>query len=141
MPPQGTNRPVYLAFSCGLIELKNKGGEKIPLLKDDIFSPKLYPERFNATNSENLVPRNKYGMEILMVPPSVDIDSPDFLRETNTQYSTAIFNLNTYFKPPKPGIYILTMWPKIYKQSEFDKEIYQRIDLPPVMARVNWNRL
>ena len=137
LPLQGTNRPVFAALSCGLIELRDNNGGKIPLLKNSIFSPKLYPDTFNITNQAKLIPidKNKFTSMLLPAPQS---RSPDFLREPGKNYSIALFNLNSYFKPTKTGVYILTIWPKIYKKSETNEELYERIDLPPVTIPIKW---
>lgn len=137
LPLQGTNSPVYKASFCGPIELQDADGNNIPLLKPDVSSPELYPDSFNLTNHIKLMPKLEKGF-ILMLPPAPQSYDPDFLREPNRYYSIATFNLNSYFKPEKAGEYKLTVWPKIYRQSETNNDIYQRIDVPPIAVIIEW---
>lgn len=138
MSLHGTNPPIYKAFSCGLIELRDGRGNIIPLLKKDMFSPELCPDSFDITNQMKLVPKIRNGYTLMLLP-APQSRNPDFLLEPNKNYSVAYFDLNTYFRPPMPGEYKLTIWPKIYKQSETNKDLYERIDVPPVSVVIKWD--
>lgn len=122
-------------FCCGPIELQDTDGNKIPLLKPNINSPESYPASFSMTNLISQMP--KYSIEIYIQPPPGFHES-DFLRERNRPYQIDSFKLEDYFKPKKVGEYKLTVWPKIYKQSEMNQDLYQRIDVPPVTVAIRW---
>ncbi len=124
---------------CGPIELQDVDGHKISSLKPTVSSPEFYPDNFSFTrvyeNWQLQISKFKY---FLSVPPMPGDCGADFLCVSNKQYQIKSFRLTDYFKPEKAGEYKLTVWPKIYKQSETNKDLYKRIDVPPVTATIQW---
>lgn len=51
----------------------------------------------------------------------------------------ALFDLAKYFTLDNPGDYKLTLWPKLYKKVQRDKDLFQRIDIPPVTFNFHWD--
>jgi hypothetical protein len=47
--------------------------------------------------------------------------------------------LTNYFNIKKSGEYELTIWPKIYKRSAKDRDLCERIDVPPVTIPIKWD--
>jgi hypothetical protein len=137
LPLQGTNSPIYSggpnSFCCPL-ELQDADGKEMVLLKPSVSSPESYPDICNITNLSYKI-QNKFIIMLLPVPESY---SRDFLRDAYRNYQLISFNLNDYFKLEKTGEYKLTVWPKIYKQSETNSDIYKRIDVPPVSVMIKW---
>jgi hypothetical protein len=124
-------------FFCGPIELQDDDGNKIPLLIPDVSSMKPYPEYISMNDILHHMPRYK---ATIMVPPVPGSHGSEFLRNTNKVFLLIYFNLGDYYKPKKPGSYKLTIWPKIYQQSESNKDIYHRIDVPPVSVNIVWKK-
>ena len=109
----------------GFIELKDSDGNKIPLLKTNVNSQAAYPNTYSLhqarmeSNNHNMGPELPYAI-------------------TGSDPEAGNFHLQSYFKIENPGDYLLTVWPKIYKKSETNQDIVQRIDLPPVTIPIKW---
>ena len=126
--------PLYLDNTnsfCGPVELKDADGKVVPMIKPDVSLTESYPDRLSWMH-----------LCLLNAPHTIapGYRGPDFLTDgTDTKiYQVNGFFLTNYFKMGKTGEYKLTIWPKVYKQSEKDKDLYQRIDIPPVKATIKW---
>ena len=112
---------------CGFIELRDQSGDKITLLKPEMNLPESYPNSYNL----------KIANRLLMEKTSyIGADKPGCLSGTDPEQCR--FHLKDYFKIEKPGDYQLTVWPKIYKRSETNRDLCDRIDLPPVTIPIKW---
>ena len=113
----------------GFIELKDSGGDKMPLLKTNVNSHVAYPNSYSLHQAHTDLNKGiSMGPEL---PYSITGSDPE----------AGNFHLQNYFKIEKPGDYQLTVWPKIYKKSETNQDIVQRIDLPPVTIPIKWTGL
>jgi len=45
------------------------------------------------------------------------------------------FQLSDFYDINEPGEYQLTVWPKIYERSSTNRDVCQRIDLPPLTTK------
>jgi len=140
--PEGTNCPVYWEATnsfCGPIRLIDANSNQVTSLKPIYSLPTSYPaslsmRQINEDFGRQLI-KYKY---ILAFPKVPGYPGRDFLRDPNRDYQLTAFNLSDYFKPEKAGEYKLTVWPKIYKQSETNKDIYDRIDVPSIIVTIKW---
>ena len=107
---------------CGFIELRNESGNKMPLLNFDANSPKNYPSTYNLKLASRLTEQWFY------LPGGLSGTDPELFR----------LHIQQYFKIEKSGDYQLTVWPKIYKRSETNRNLCERIDLPPVTIPIHW---
>jgi hypothetical protein len=115
---------------CGPIVLRDATGKLVPLLKPEVSSPANYPKSLSylAVNAES----RKY-CELTYVYPDRFYC---FLADSQIG-ELARFNLDDYFNMPLPGDFQLTVWPKIYEQSETNKDCYERIDLPSLNVTIH----
>lgn len=112
---------------CGFVELRNESEDVITLLKPEMNLQESYPDSYNL----------KISNRILMEKISyMGADKPGCLSGTDPEQCR--FHLKDYFKIEKPGDYQLTVWPKIYKRSETNSDLCERIDLPPVTIPIKW---
>lgn len=63
---------------------------------------------------------------------------PAFLSDFKGGHLQSVFYLNDYFEIKGPGEYKFTVSAKLYKQSETNSDVYQRIDIPPVTVPIQW---
>jgi hypothetical protein len=124
---------------CGPIELQDASGKKLLLLKPKVSSLESYPNNFSFTKLYENWQQELNGKPVLMEPRMPGDCEPDFLCENSKPYQVCYFQLTDYFKVEKAGEYKLIIWPKIYEQSETNKDFYERIDIPPVNIPVQWN--
>lgn len=105
---------------CGPVELTQES-RKLPLLKPGLCSTQAYPEFFRSSQLGH-IPGNPFKARV----------AEPLLGRLPKLTS---FQLEDCFDL-KPGIYRLTVWPKIYKRLRDDDDLFQRIDLPPISARI-----
>lgn len=111
---------------CGFLELKDSGGNKLPLLKPNVNSQAAYPSSYSLKQVFiNLNKGISMGPELPMAI-------------TGTDPRICNFHLHRYFQIEKLGDYQLTIWPKIYKRSVTNLDLVERIDLPPVTIPIKW---
>lgn len=113
---------------CGFVELRDKAGNKLHLLKPEVNSQDSYPNTYNLKIMRKLL----MGENTYWSGPPV----PYALIGSDVPIS---FYLKDYFKIDEPGEYQLTVWPKIYKRISQTNDLCQRIDLPPVAVTINWS--
>jgi hypothetical protein len=124
--------PFYLGATnsfCGPVELRDAAAKELPLLKPDFSLPESYPDRLSWIYLWRLHAHHT-------IAPGYHM--PNFLSVNESRYQLNSFYLTNYFKIEKTGDYQLTVWPKIYKRSENDKDVYQRIDIPSVTVTIHW---
>jgi len=139
----GPYSPIWIGSPNGFfgpMELRNVNGEIIPLLNPKVNVPEEYPEFLRWSI---LRPQMSGGVA-LGNPNGPHIGQwQGFQRYRDVQQAGGMLrNLKSIFEVKKPGEYQLTLWPKIYKRSEKpdeDHDIYQRIDLLPVIVKIKWD--
>jgi hypothetical protein len=114
---------------CGPIEMRDPQGQKVLLLKPQLSQPEAYPAQYswNAEHSRMLT-----GVYL----GSGLVPEPLLGRSASSEMGR--FRLDKYFGLTEPGEYTLTVWPKVYKRSQKDKDICERIDVPPVSVTFKW---
>jgi hypothetical protein len=128
--PDPADRWMYFMATnsfCGLIELTDQAGQKLPLLKPQVDSEAAYPASFQIwqTRLSHHV-RRSWECPVPLVP------------QAGTNVEMRPFKLEDYFKIQIPGEYHLTVRPKIYKRSATNNDLCERIDLSPVTVPVHW---
>ena len=132
-PPHDWFSPGFVYFAseklmCGPMELRDAKGRQMPSLKPQVTLSNAYPLtlKFSALWGQRPgaggLHRDKMPMPIF--------------RET---LNLPLFHLKDYFKVKEPGDYQLVIWPKIYKKSETNGDVLQRIDLPPITVNFKWS--
>ena len=113
---------------CGLVELTNMAGERLSLLKPEVNSEAAYPDFYSIQSVRtHMAGRRIWESPFVLIPNDQELAQ---MRE---------FVLEDYFKIEKPGIYTLTVWPKIYKRSTTNDDLCERMDFPPVTIPIKWN--
>ena len=115
---------------CGVLELREDNGHELPILKPEIYSTQAYPVFFSK---RQMWEDQTQGRPAILISPRM----PEPLIGRIPQIAS--FNLKDYFNLNHTGEYLLTIWPKIYKQSATNDDLCERIDLPPVTATVKWD--
>lgn len=113
---------------CGFIELRDEKGKKVPLLKPGVNSQDSYPPSYSLTTAQRLLARNV----------GLGASLPAALSGNDAEFG---FPLTKYFRLDEPGKYQLTIWPKIYKRSDADRDLVKRIDLSPVTIPIKWGEV
>jgi hypothetical protein len=113
---------------CGFVELRDQSGDKVALLKPEVNSPEAYPDAYDLKLANRLL-MEKVAYMGAPKPGCLSGMDPEQCR----------FHLQKYFKLEKTGDYQLTVWPKIYKRSETNRDLCERIDLPPVTIPIKWS--
>jgi len=104
---------------CGFVHLKDAEGHEVPLLKPSVNHTNAYPDTYDLWEV-----RNALIMRIGKGPPL------PYLIHGETGHIS--FSANDYFEIKQPGVYELTIWPKIYKRITAESNLCQRIDFPPI---------
>lgn len=120
----------YLFFQptnlfCGVIELQDAHGRKLPALRPDLNSPGSYPDSFSYAEIRT---NNPYAPMHFPVPLQSWWDQ------------LARFEIRDHFVVPDPGAYKLTVWAKIYQRATTNDNVCHRLDLPPVSVMVRWGK-
>ncbi len=111
---------------CGFVELRDATGHKIKLLKPEVNSPEAYPASYGLSLMRRLLARSVGdGPELPLVISGMNAE-------------VSFIHLKDYFKLKKPGVYQLTVWPKIYKRFSQTNDICQRIDVPSIIIPIHW---
>lgn len=119
----------------GPVELRDSSGEKVPLLKPHLNSPEAYPPSFSLSAMHRVLMGRIRGHWDGLPPWFPKPLVPD---KDTTATMPGQFALEDYCDIKKPGRYVLTIWPKIYKRVTKGADICQRIDVPPVAVSFNW---
>jgi len=139
--PSLPNRPhdwfepgfTYYVSSGGLpgpMELKDAAAHPLPAVKESMVSAGRFPAgvRFSDLYRQQQM---KKGIRSLRMP------EPLIKRAT----ALPALRLQDLFTVEKPGAYRLTIFAKIYKKSESNGDLLQRIDLPPVAVPFRYEPL
>jgi hypothetical protein len=134
---------------CGPIELRDGTGRRLRLLKPQVASSNAYPATYNSQTE-----RSNHFRLIQWYPGPKIFPPPLFATSTRSELvrfqlggqerppgSTLFvrwFQLAEYFDLKDSGEYTLTVWPKIYRRSETNRDICIRMNLPPVTASFRW---
>ena len=104
------------------------------LLKPEVLSPESYPD----TLRWSILFQQEMQRSTLshVVPGDLGLFG---VNGTDTSGQLGFFDLGDYFQTKEPGEYKLTLWPKIYKRTGLDNDLYQRIDIPPVSVTFQWD--
>jgi hypothetical protein len=132
LPSYADRSKYYMATNlfCGPVELRDSSGHRITLKNPELGSAQSYPEYYSLSGAYFVWSR-KFGLKQHSGPP---FPEPLFLG--NSQLCR--FRLQDCFQLEKPGAYLLTVWPKIYKKDSITNDICVRVDLSPVTVPVQW---
>ena len=108
---------------CGLVELRNSDGDVVSLLKPEVNNTAAYPDTYNLKAALHYVT----SLSGSPVPHPLIGSNPGF-----------VFYLKDYFKLKVGEDYQLKVWPIIYKRSETNSDLCERIDLAPVIIPIKW---
>jgi hypothetical protein len=112
---------------CGLIELTDQAGQKLPLLKPQVNSEAAYPASYRLRQERTTYrPRRSWVYPFALVP------------QVGTNAEMLSFKLEDYFRIQSPGEYHLTVSPKVYKRSATNNDLCERLDLSAVTVLINW---
>jgi len=106
---------------CGPVELHDADLRTMPSSKPELCSTQAYPAFFRSKQLGHL-PGNPFKGRIA---------EPLIGRLPNL----ARFDLKDYFDV-EPGEYVLTIWPKVYKQVKEDDDLCVLVDLPPISVKI-----
>ena len=114
---------------CGPIELVDAGARKCELLTPEVSLAESYPDSYSfALANGAYIWRHPYSGGAYDFPTPI----------VEPLSKTAQFRIADYFAITNAGAYRLTVWPKIYKRSSTNKDLCERIDLPPVTITFQW---
>jgi len=108
-------------YFCGPVTLRYSDGIQVPL-RSDLVSVAAYPSSFRRLDLGYL---------------------DDFHAKTATRLfgrlpELARFKLEDIFVMKEQGDYVLTVWPKIYRQLKNGDDLCERVDLPPISLKIHW---
>jgi hypothetical protein len=109
-------------YFCGPVILRDSNGVEVPPRDRNLVSDATYPPSFRHLELGSLDDLHR------------KIASPLFGRLPQL----ARFKLEDIFEMKKSGDYVLTVWPKIYRQLKNDDDLCERIDVPPISVKVRW---
>lgn len=112
----------YFVFerTLGPMELQDAKGQKLRTLKPKVTAADAYPSSASLRAlwvSQRHGDLGRHKMPWVLTRSTLDLP---------------LFNLRDYYEIAKPGDYQLTIWPKIYKKSDTNGDLLQRIGLPPI---------
>lgn len=105
---------------CGPAELRNALGRMCTPLRPEATSPGNYPESFSL----KVVRKGRSPPDIVFPRPITAASDVELAR----------FSVSDYFAISEPGVYTLTVWPKIYERKSGPVDICERVDLTPVVV-------
>jgi hypothetical protein len=111
-------------YFCGPVALRNSDGVEVPTRNPNLVSLGVYPKLFR--HSELGMLDDFHGK----------LASPLGGRLPQL----AKIKLEDLFEMKQPGDYVLTIWPKIYRQLKNDDDLCERIDVSPVSLKIKWER-
>jgi hypothetical protein len=109
-------------YFCGPVVLRDSDGIELPPRDPGLVSLSAYPQSFRALQLGSL--DATHGKPAVSLPGRLP--------------QLAKFKLEDLFDIKKPGSYVLTVWPKIYRQLKNDADLCERVDLLPVSLKINW---
>jgi hypothetical protein len=107
---------------CGPVVLRGSDGGEVPPRNPNLVSLKAYPKSFRR-------------MELGDIN---ELKAKTASRLFGRLPELARFKLEDVFEMKKPGDYVLTVWPKVYRVLRNDDDLCERIDLPPISLKINW---
>lgn len=126
--------PYVLATNslCGPMLLYDAKGNSLKPLKPEVNRLSAYPDRFSLSQVERILQK-----------PVGNIDLPirfwQFSPDVGPGAYAPSFYLNDYFDIQTPGNYELRVWPKLYRSSATNDDIFERLDLPVLKIPLNLN--
>lgn len=126
--------PPYLVPTngfCGSISLISSNNFEVPILNPSLLSSNSYPRYLEWTALLFGDPGRYSGP----VPGYNGL----FEKSGDTQGEICVIHLKEIYSLTNKGDYKLIVWPKIYKRTETNDNVYQRIDLAPVSTTVHVN--
>jgi hypothetical protein len=109
-------------YFCGPVVLRDSHGVEVASRNPGLVSPSAYPQTFNRFRLGQLD-----AFHAKMASPLI-----------GRLPQLAKLRLEDLFEVKKPGAYVLTVWPKIYRQLRNDDGICERVDLLPISLEINW---
>jgi hypothetical protein len=108
---------------CGPVTLCDSNGIQAPLRRPELVSAAAYPSSFRPSELGMLdALHNRMATPLFGRLPAL-----------------AGFKLEDLFEIKKPGDYVLTVWPKIYRRLKNDDDLCERIDVPPISLKIHWS--
>jgi hypothetical protein len=109
-------------YFCGPVLLRDSNGVAVPARNPHLVSPSAYPQSFRQSELGQIDPFHaKFAVALAGRLPQL-----------------AKLNLRDLFDIKQPGDYILTVWPKIYRQLRSDDDLCERVDLLPISLKIHW---
>lgn len=115
----------------GLMELHGSNGQRVEPKNPTLMNSNNYPTNLNWNT---LVEQSRNNIRVPGQRAYL-FGAGDLMPEQEI----AMFDLAKYFTLEKPGDYKLTLWPKLYKKVQRDKDLFQLIDIPPVSFNFHWD--
>jgi hypothetical protein len=108
---------------CGPVALRDSDGVDVPARNLPVISSTAYPRSFRQLELGQLDPFHaKFAAALAGRLPQL-----------------AAFRIEDLFEIKKAGDYVLTVWPKIYRQVKNDDDLCERIDVPPISLKIHWS--
>jgi hypothetical protein len=112
---------------CGFVQLRDADGREVGMIRPQMNVARAYPPSYSLQDVRHQL--------MSKTPVSNRPPLPNPLVGEVIQLS---FRLKDYFAIKTPGLYQLTIWPKIYQRTETNTDICRRIDLQPVTIPIQW---
>ena len=126
--------PPYLVPTngfLGVISLCDSNNLELPLVNPNLNSTNSYPDKLDWHKMNE--PRKDGGWGYWRLRCNNGI----FRTPEQTLCQICRVNLRDIYMLTNSGTYKLTIWPKIYKRTETNEDIYQRIDLLPMSTTIH----
>ena len=113
----------------GPAQLIGPDGQTILIQRPDVLSAASYPETlsFQSIKEDRMKP-----LGAALGPIWGDYQIFDSTKAKKDEDNLRTCELRDYYQYNVPGKYQLTLWPKLYRRSGTNDDIFHRIDLPPV---------
>jgi hypothetical protein len=132
--------------ALGPMLLRDASGNTLTNIRPEFNRLASYPDSYSLSNMTRLLePLRKISIDGHELPVPLMKWPLTVPARSNEVYFTNLFvlrrpvSLERYFNITNNGEYMLTIYPKIYRATPTNEDLYQRLDLEPITVPIKWN--
>jgi hypothetical protein len=118
---------------CGLIRVEDKNGNVVPELVPSLCDPGAYPDSLRWSEIQSRVGK---GLTLFPLGKNIMCYRKVSVADQPLTVECGPFSITNLFHLTSPGEYRLTVWPKLYRRSADNPDLFKRLDIAPVSVKI-----